>query len=514
VHICFPRRRVTSVAAVATIAALGVATATMAPSAAGAPTSRAGTTSAASTLRSAVKPGRIGATITLAHNVSFDGDSRSYQMATDKSGDTYIAWISSNDNDSGGARAVHLCVIPKGARACAGTVKTLDPTGDSTASGLQLIVTPAGKVTIVWIANAEGVGAQIYYATATKTGPLSAQVTVATPLPVNSALYDAVPAPNGSIWLLAAPSDSALQVRKGLTGAPISVSLPHSWEFGAGTSSLVFSGSTPIIVAAKFGGGPLDPNAYSYEKGSSWTVFKDIPNSAAYSPVGLVHTTSGIRLITGDAKDFYYTAISKWKGHSFTTAAKLGGSLDLDSHDVSTDPSGRVVDVGLNDEKVTVLNLADTIHPAAFSFGLGSETSAGSSPAVTTSARGRGWVAWSYQGGNSTKGDTLVAAPIVLAGLHTSKTAHGAPGSVKVVGPASCLPPVSISVSVTGHPKKGWKVTKRVLTLGSKKVGSSLKGGSLTAGKTYSLKGTVTFGKGGSHKTVKAKLTFKSCPNS
>jgi hypothetical protein len=62
----------------------------------------------------------------------------------------------------------------------------------------------------------------------------------------------------------------------------------------------------------------------------------------------LVHTSSGVRLITGDAKDFYYTAISNWTGNGFTRAAKLGDDLDLDSQDASTDPSGRIVDAGIN----------------------------------------------------------------------------------------------------------------------------------------------------------------------
>jgi len=129
---------------------------------------------------------------------------------------------------------------------------------------------------------------------------------------------------------------------------------------------------------------------------------------------------------------------------------------------------------------------------------------------VTTSARGRGWVAWSYQG---TNGDTLLAAPIVVAGLHAKKTAHGHHGNVTVVGPASCLPPVSISVSVTGHADKGWKVAKRQLTLNGKKVGATLNGASLTAGTTYTLTGTVTFAKGHTHSKTKVALKFRSCPS-
>ena len=68
-------------------------------------------------------------------------------------------------------------------------------------------------------------------------------------------------------------------------------------------------------------------------------------------------------------------------------------------------------------------------------------------------------------------------------------------------------------MSVAGHPASGWKVSARQVTLGGKKVGASINGAALTAGKTYKLAGTVTFAQGGSRSKVKATLTFRSCPN-
>jgi hypothetical protein len=507
------RPRSTAVAVFATVATIGAATASIvAAPAAGAPATRATSQAAA---RADVQPGRDGATKTLAHNVSFAGNQRTYDMATDKAGLTYIAWLSSEDGNNGGLRHIHLCVIPRNSTACAGGIKDLDPSGDANAAGLRMLVTPSGQVTILWISETSSVSS-ISYATATKTGPLSGETKMSAPAPASGNLLDAELGPKGSVWTVAAAdaTKGPLQLREGLTAAPKNVALPGSYTFGVTSASLAFSGSTPIIVVAKGGGGVTDPVEYSYAQGSSWAAFKKVPASSAYGVnVGLVHTPSGVRMISGLVKNFYNDGVAKWTGTGFTTARQLAGGFNISGHDVSTDGSGRFIDAGEDLDKVVVLNLADTVHAASFSFGVGNETLAGGDPAATTSARGRGWVAWSYQGGNSTNGDTLVIAPFVLAGLHAKKTAHGGAGSVTVVGPASCLPPVSLSVSVTGHPKKGWKVIKRVLTLGRKKAGASLNGASLTAGKTYSLTGTVTFGKGGAHKKIKATVRFRSCPN-
>ncbi len=506
-------RRTVAVAAAVALVTVGASSAALGTTRAPAVSHPAGKAS-----RASVKAGRIGAPITLAHNVSFEGDTLDSRMATDKSGTTYISWISSKDNDNGGLRVVHLCVIPNNARACAGGVKTLDPTDSSTSGSLQMVVTPSGQVTILWIGNDGGGGSTIYDTTATKTGPLSAEGTLPSRTPSNSTILDAESGPGGSIWLLVNPdSETSIQLRRGLTATPVTITTPHSYPSGVGGASLAFSGNTAIIAIEANASILSPPIAYAVATGSSVSGFKNIANAASNGTTPrLVHTGAGIRLLAGDAKDFYQTAISKWTGHGFTRATAIGGSIDLGSLDASTDPSGRLLaagDDGAHDGKVTVINFADTVHPAAFSFGIGGATNAGGGPTVTTSARGRGWVAWSYQGGNSTNGDTLLAAPIVVAGLHARKTAHGHHGNVTVVGPASCLPPVSISVSVTGHADQGWKVAKRQLTLNGKKVGATLNGASLTAGKTYTLTGTVTFAKGHTHSKTKATLKFRSCPN-
>jgi hypothetical protein len=57
-------------------------------------------------------------------------------------------------------------------------------------------------------------------------------------------------------------------------------------------------------------------------------------------------------------------------------------------------------------------------------------------------------------------------------------------------------------------------VLKRALRLGGKSLGSTLNGGTLAAGRLYTLTGTVTFADGGARRTVTARLKFRSCPNS
>jgi len=118
-------------------------------------------------------------------------------------------------------------------------------------------------------------------------------------------------------------------------------------------------------------------------------------------------------------------------------------------------------------------------------------------------------VAWSVE---SKVNDRLVVAPLLLAGLSVTVKSSGKGGKVAVTGPASCLPPVNIAVGVSAKAAAGWTVAGKSLKLGRGTVGSVLKGAGLTPGKSYTLAGTVTFGRGGSRATEHAALTFRTCP--
>jgi hypothetical protein len=484
------------------ILALGVATAMATTSFAAASPAIPGTHSV-----SAAKPGLAGTPILLANKVSFDGDYRAYSMAADKSGRTYIAWLADPANNPGG-RQLHFCTLVLHATSCSGGIQTVALTDPSTSAGLRLLVTPGGAVSIIWYHTDAG-GGEIAEATSTAGGALSAEHDVAS-APINGFLLDAELAPNGSIWTVAEPSSgSTLQVRAGLSNPPTTVHTPYN----VGYAQLAFAGSTPILAITK-NAAVTQAAAFSYRRGSSWTSFKNVPGTGtAGQNVALVHTTSGVRLVT-DIGDAGYTPVTaRWNGHGFSHRTPTGDSCVLGSHDAATDSSGRLVDVSSECDKIAVSNFGSGTHPAILRFsphGL----SAGGQPQIATVPRGYAWVAWSTELGTSgTQGDNLKVVLVRLPGVHHRVTHRGRHGSVTVVGPATCLPADAISVSVKGHPKRGWKVTSDKLVLGHNKLHSPLNGAALTAGKNYTLKGTVVFSSGSSHETVSATVKFRSCPN-
>jgi hypothetical protein len=160
---------------------------------------------------------------------------------------------------------------------------------------------------------------------------------------------------------------------------------------------------------------------------------------------------------------------------------------------------------------VAVANLTDTLHAAIIRFPSGG-TLAGPVAQVATTPRGHAWVIWSIE---ATTSDNLFAVPMLLPGRVVTAKATSTQGNEAVLkGPATCLPPVSVPVKVTGVPAAHWKVTSSTLTLGGKTItGKTLDGSTLTAGKSYTLTGQVAFADGGTKQTVTATLTFKSCPN-
>jgi hypothetical protein len=455
----------------------------------------------------AVKPGLAGTPILLSNKVSFDGDQRAYSMASDKSGKTYIAWLSSSVSEPAG-RQLHFCTLVLHATSCTKGVQTLNITDPSTSAGIRLLVTPGGAVTILWY-HTSASGGEIAEVTSSSGGPLSAEDDVAS-APVNGQLLDAELAPNGSVWTVAEPSDgSSLQVRAGLTNPPTTVKTPYD----VGYAQLAFAGSTPILAITK-AAFITQPAAFAYRPGGSWTSFKNVAGTGtAGQNVGLVRTTSGVRMVTDISDAGYTPVVAKWNGHGFGRAVATGDTCILGSHDAVTDSSGRLVDVGDECDKISVSNLGTGTHAATVRFTPGG-IEAGGQPQVASLARGYAWVAWSTELGSSgIDGDNLKVALVRLAGVHHSVTKRGRHGSVTVTGPATCLPADSISVSVKGHPSHGWRVGSRKLTLGHTRIGSSLNGASLTPGKAYSLKGTVVFSSGSSHETVSATVKFRACPN-
>ena len=461
--------------------------------------------------KAASKPGLTGPAITVTRAVSFDGDNRAYDLAADKAGNAYLAWISSAA-DSSTPRQIHLCTLPPGATGCKGGVKTIDTPQSQSAAGLRLLVTPAGAVTVVWYIDSAG-GGSIMEATSQSGVALSAARAVASG-PAEGSLLDAEFGPGDQIWTVVYPGLPAttLDVRPGITQPAVAVRVPYSIGF----ASLAFAGSTPILAITE-AGRITQPAAFASRPGAAWTAFKNVGGTwTVGTNLGLTTTASGVRLTTGVGNADYSPVVAAWNGNGFSRPTLTGDRNNCapNSHDTGTDASGRLVDVTNECGNITVSNLADTLHAAIIRFGAPtSATLAGGAPQIASTPRGQAWVAWSIETGAPTFGDTLKVVPLLLPGLQQKVTRHASHGSVTVTGPASCLPADTIPVAVTGHGDAPWSVTHSTLKLGGATVRSSINGAALTAGRTYALNGTVTLTNGGSHQTVTATVKFRSCPN-
>jgi hypothetical protein len=495
----------TSSRRVAATAVLTVATGLTLVGAAG--SAPAATHRQAAPARVASKPGLAGSVIALTHGASFDGDPIAYRIASDHSGTAYLAWISSKDSVSG--RQIHLCTLPLGAKACKGGAQAIDIPNSQDSGGIQMVVAANGLVTVLWYVGVAS-GGGVYDATSTKGGPLTAPQLII-PNAQSGVFLDAGAGPNGQIWTVLQPNyeNDSLQVRSSLSGSPVSVRAP----FNPGSAKLAFYGSTPVLAVTE-NASLSTPVEYSYRPGTSWHSFKKVSGTYVDGhDIGLTTTSSGMRLTTGSPVDYGATVVSKWTGHSFTKAVETGDKSDCvaESHYTVTDASGRLVDVSNECDKITVADLPGTTHASILRFGAGG-TEGGGEPAITSTPRGHAWVVWSIESGGGSGGETLKVAPFLLPGLPVHKRGHASHGTVTVTGPVSCQPADVIGVGVSGHADKGWSVSKKSLKLGHKTVHGIINGAQLSAGKRYTLVGTVVFKKGHSASTGKAKLTFRSCP--
>ena len=464
--------------------------------------------SPAAAARAAVKAGLTASSITVTNNAELSG----YDLATGPNGTAYLGWI----GDTGPARVVHLCTLPRGATHCAGGVQTIasspDPTFSSTAAGLEVLVSKSNLVTLIWmhstVASENGPeGDEIATATSQGGGPLSAEQDVSAG-PSFGFFLDAAIAPNGSIWTVTNPAGGShiLQVTKGLGNPYQSVHGP----FFPGQAELAFTGGSAVLATDAYGS-ITQPVYFDRQSGNGWTAFKPVARTWDLSGFGMVHTSSGIRLIATENNAGYHPVVSALTNAGWSKPNLTGDTSNCfpGSHDVVADASGRLADVSeACATSIVVSNLADTRHAAIVRFHVPG-TFAGGPPQLTTAPSGRGWVAWSVE---SASGDKLLVAPLLLPGLQRTITAVGAHGRAVLTGPATCLPPVDLAVSVAGRPASGWRVTSKSLKLNGAAVGPVLHGASLTAGHGYTLTGTVTFGRGSARSTYQAVMGFRTCP--
>lgn len=448
------------------------------------------------------KPGLVGGPVLLQDNAEFSG----FDVAYDASGTAYIGWIGSAETP-GATRAVHLCTLPPGAAACSGGVQTLEPIDPATSTGLRVLVTPSGAVTLIWSHDADvpayaGRDERISETTSQGGSPLTPVVDVAD-APTETSLYDAVLAPGGAIWTAMAvgAGTNGFELREGVTSAPVAMATPYA----PGTINIAFSGSTPVI-AIQQDAQITHPVAADVNLGA----FHDVAKTwTAGANIGLVATKTGVRLIASIDDSSYWPVVAKWTGAGFSARKTIGDDAACapSTHDLGTDASGRLVDIGNECGKLTVYNLPGTTRAGIVRFSSGGVDAAGPAQIAST-PRGHAIAVWAIE--SPGVGNRLFFGRVLLPGLTTAVSKSG----VTVTGPASCLPASTIAVSVKGG-KAGWKVASASLSFGGNKLGSkaTIDGAKLTAGKVYTLSGTVEFTKGGVSSVGTASLSFRSCGN-
>ena len=472
------------------------------------PAATAASTKTATPARTAAPPGRTGSAITLQNNASFSG----YDVGIDAAGTAYVGWIG-NANSGSNGRQVHLCTLPRGATSCRGGIQVINSLGISSAVGMRVLVTPGGKVTLVWfhddVASENGPnGSEIAIATSQGGGPLSGPRNVAT-APSFGTMLDAELGPNNSIWVVTEPSSgSRVQVRPGLTSPAVNLTTPYGVQVG----QLAFTGSTAVLAIQK-NGAITAPVSFASERNGHWSGFRALAHTwTSDANLGMTTTSSGIRLLASVDNANFNPVVSRWTGSGFSRPTLTGdrNNCSPNSHDPVADSSGRMADVSRECDDVTITNLTDTLHAAVVRFNING-TFAGGNPQIVTTPRGRGWVAWSVESNIS---DKLQVVPVLLPGRIVTATSRSGRNRVTLSGPASCLPAVNLTIGVKGSPAPHGRVIRKVLTLSGRSQSTALRGASLRAGARYTLRGIVTFSNGGTRRTVTAQLTFRSCPGS
>jgi hypothetical protein len=434
-----------------------------------------------------------------------------YDVAADAAGNAYIGWISSSSTES--APTVHLCKLPPSANSCVGGVQTTSALSASSAQGLRVLTTPSGgKVTLLWFHNGptsqtSDEGGEIAEATAAHGLNLSTATDVAD-APSNGSLLDAEFGPKFSIWTIASPPlpDQTLEVHPGLSAAHTNVNAP----FAASGAQLAFTKGKPIMAIDKDGAVTV---AAQYSTGSatgSFGSFHPVAGTWTNALSVLKGTAHGVRLIATSGPNAYHPAIAKWNGHGFGRPALTAdhNNCGPSTHDASTDPSGRLLDVSNECGQITVANYVNDDTAAIHRFAGGTTTF---TPQIAAGARGIATVVWSTQK-EGTFGDALHVLRVPLPDTTHSVLKHGKGGKISLIGPTTCLPPVLVHAKLGANPAKHWAIRSRTLKLGSHAVKKNrINGATLAPGKSYTLHGTVVFGKGSARDTLKATLTFATC---
>lgn len=450
--------------------------------------------------------GRVGKPIVIATKQSLDGY-KGYDVAADAKGNAFVAWISTHDD---GPRQVHLCTILASGNSCSGGVQTIDSLDPASAADLRVLSTPDGHVTLVWYhektVGPDRVG-EIAEATALHGLHLSAAQDVAD-APSNAELLATEYGPHGAIWTVTSTgvTSRTLGVRPGFTAAVQNVHVP----FAVGFAQLAFVGSQPVMTAEVYGSIGDPPSVTTTGAHGAWLSFVKVPRTwAVGTDAALVHTGHGLRLITGVNNASYRPVMAKWNGRNFVDRHLTADDNNCapNSHDGWTDASGRLLDASWECGVLTISNYQDASHAALYR-GIRTNKTTTFTPQIAASARGLATVVYSYEGSVA---NTIVVQHVRLGVTTRTVRKHGRGGTTIVRGPVSCLPAVQTPASVSAQHDQGWTVASKSLRLGSHAVHGSIDGATLKSGKSYTLRGAVTFKKGTARHTVKVALSFTTC---
>jgi hypothetical protein len=453
-------------------------------------------------------PGRIGTSFKLATGAAFHG----LDVATSPNGTAYIGWISSTEAVP--ARVVHLCTLPVGARTCKGGIQSTSAVDGSSASGLQVLVTSDNVVHLVWLHNTAASisglhGDAIAEATAPDGQNLSAPTDVVTNAPSFGELLTAKVGPDNNIWTVATAGSgvTTIEVRTALANPSISVNVP----WGVGNAQLGFTNGPTVLSVQKYG---TISTPIQYAKlpsgGAAFGSFKPLAKTWDTANATLTTTRHGLRAISTVDNASYRPVIAKWTGSAFAKRHLTPdhNSCGANTHDSSTDPSGRLLDVSWECHLVAVANYPDAFHAAITRFATPGTTL--EAPQISSGTRGIATVAYLIQ---PNSGDNVLWVAHVRLPDSTHRAGKSSKaGRVTVTGPRTCLPPSDVHIGWSHHAAKHWSFSSGSLRLNGKQVSAgTLDGANLTAGKAFTLVGKATFAKGGTHRSVTAKLPFRTC---
>ena len=338
---------------------------------------------------SSAKPGPVGGKVLLQAHTSLSGA----DAATDAAGNTYIGWIGDTGTNGNANRTIYLCTIPAGGSDCSGGVQSTPSLGVASAAGLRLLATKAGLVTLVWSADVAvpafaGRDERIVTSTSQAGAPLT-PATIVADAPSESSLHDAELAPDGSIWTVMAigAGTNNMEIREGVQNPPVVVATPYA----PGPAYLAFAGSTPVIAIQKYGAIITAPE-YTHGVGAGFAPWAALGKTwTAAANIGLVATTTGVRIIDSVGNADYWPVVAKYSASSGTFgAAGLTGdknSCAPSTHDLNADASGRLVDVNTECGNLAVASMPGTTVAGLFRMPV-SGTFAGITPQIATTPRG------------------------------------------------------------------------------------------------------------------------------